>query len=414
MNPPDFWQDRPARRLWLAAAVFCVLWAGAVAAAAVFVWWQARAALLTHDQAVASSLLAQGVSPGTAATALAAGQTTEAGRALLAAMGRPGPFWAGPLAAAGRRGLLLALGLALCLAAGLLGTVAAALHRREGETRRALAVVRQFAAGDFSARLRWDAPGTPGQLLAAVNELATALQARSETERQSRAFLRDTISDISHQIKTPLAALELYHELLANEADDPDAVRRFAAQGAAAANRISQLVQMLLKLARLDAGGIVFDRSAQSLPALAACAAEPLRQRARQEGKTLALEGDAAASLFCDAAWTAEALGNLLKNALDHTGPGGRVELAWAVTPLGVRLTVRDDGEGIDPRDLPHIFKRFYRSADPARAAGPGVGLGLPLARAIVEGQGGLLTAQSEPGRGSVFVASFPGSPAGA
>lgn len=405
---PNFWQDLPARRLWLGLAACCAGWAAGMAGLVMFALMQARELLLAHDRAVASALLARGVSAGTAAAALASGQVTAEGRALLDAMGRPGPLWYGPLAALGVRGGLLALLLALCLTAVLLGMAAAALGRREDDTRRALAIVQRFAAGDFAVRLPWDGAGTPGRLLATVNELATALQARGEAERRGRVFLRDTISDISHQIKTPLAALELYHELLANEADDPAAVRRFAAQSAAAAGRIDQLVQMLLKLARLDAGGILFERAPQSLPTLAARAAEPLRQRARQEGKTLALTGPDDARLDCDAAWTAEALGNLLKNALDHTAPGGRVELAWKASPLGVRLTVRDDGEGIAPQDLPHIFKRFYRSAGPARAQSPGVGLGLPLARAIVEGQGGLLTAESEPGRGSVFTVSFP------
>lgn len=404
----NFWEDPSARRLWLTLAVLCGLWSAALAGLALAGTAAFRAVLLAHDEAVASALLAQGVAPGAAAAALSSARSTPAGQNLLAAMGRPGPLWYGPAGDWGGPALAGALGAAALFTALILLAAALALHRREQAARRALAVVRRFAAGDFAARLRWDAAGTPGQLLIAVNELATALQARGEAERQSRVFLRDTIQDISHQIKTPLAALDLYHELLAVEAEDPVAVRHFAAQSAAAAERIGQLVQMLLKLARLDAGGIRFEKQWQNLATLAARAAEPLRQRARQEGKTLVFTGDGSARLLCDAAWTVEALGNLLKNALDHTAPGGRVELTWVVTPLGVRLTVRDDGEGIPPQDLPHIFKRFYRSADPTRAQGPGLGLGLPLARAIVEGQGGSLTAASRPGAGSEFTASFP------
>ena len=100
----------------------------------------------------------------------------------------------------------------------------------------------------------------------------------------------------------------------------------------------------------------------------------------------------------CDPAWTAEALSNLVKNALDHTERGGTVRISWERSPGLFRLSVEDDGCGILPEDLPHIFKRFYRSGrDRAARSMQGVGLGLPLAKAVVEGQGGVLSVSSTP-----------------
>src|SRR5699024_5324940 len=102
--------------------------------------------------------------------------------------------------------------------------------------------------------------------------------------------------------------------------------------------------------------------------------------------------------------WTQEALSNLIKNALDHTDAGGIVTVRWKTSPGLFRLSVADTGEGISPADLPHIFKRFYRSS---HFSSSGFGLGLPLARSIIEDQGGMIFVESAPGRGSVFTISF-------
>ena len=167
---------------------------------------------------------------------------------------------------------------------------------------------------------------------------------------------------------------------------------------------MTRLVRTLLKLAQVDAGGVPFAPALCPLDALAADAAEPLTARAAAEGKALNLEGPDVAAL-CDRAWTAEAIGNLIKNALDHTGPGGHTAVRWGAGPLGGWVTVQDDGPGIPPQDLPHLFKRFYRGSAPA---GEGLGLGLPFAKAVLEAQGGGLSVESEPGAGSIFRASLP------
>ncbi len=110
--------------------------------------------------------------------------------------------------------------------------------------------------------------------------------------------------------------------------------------------------------------------------------------------------------VWCDPEWTKEAVGNLVKNALDHTIAGGKVKIAWQRSPIIVRLTVEDDGCGILPEDIHHIFKRFYRSRNSGN--GQGIGIGLSLAKMIVEGQDGNLSVESSPGEGSIFRISFP------
>lgn len=237
------------------------------------------------------------------------------------------------------------------------------------------------------------------------------LQAKTEAEHRARQFLKQTIADISHQLKTPLAALGLYQEIIAAEPDNADAVRAFAGKAGDALLRMESLIQAMLKITRLDAGSIRFAPAACPLPDLAGRAVRDLLTRAGREGKRIRLEGDPTLTLWCDPDWTAEALGNLVKNGLDHTAAGGLVQVTWRHTPGMVQVQVADNGSGIAPEDIHHIFKRFYRGRSGPDARG--AGLGLPLARAIVEGQGGAVTVQSTPGQGSVFAVSFPDGPDG-
>ena len=116
----------------------------------------------------------------------------------------------------------------------------------------------------------------------------------------------------------------------------------------------------------------------------------------------LSCSGDDTISLSCDAHWLSEAIGNLVKNALDHTKAGDTVTVTWRTFASIVQITVRDSGSGIHPEDLPHIFKRFYRSRFSKDTQG--VGLGLPLAKAIIEAHGGTIEVDSALGGGTVFT----------
>ena len=395
------WQDRGARRLltgalWLAAGL--CLWGLAGGWLAALGAGAARRELL---EGLAAGLLEQGLTPGQAAAALTRTAPSEAGRQLLAQMGLARPRWP----AWGWAALGAGLAAGLVPAAVMLAGCARWLCRREEVCRARLQLVRRCAAGDAAARLPWDGAGTPGALLRAVDGLAAALRAGAERERKSKQFLQETLQDISHQLKTPLAAMALYCQILQADPTDAEAVRRCAVKTAAATERMTRLVRTLLKLAQVDAGGVPFAPALCPLDALAADAAEPLTARAAAEGKALSLEGPDVAA-FCDRAWTAEAIGNLIKNALDHTGPGGHIAVRWGAGPLGGWVTVQDDGPGIPPQDLPHLFKRFYRGSAPA---GEGLGLGLPFEKAVLEAQGGALSVESEPGAGSIFRASLPG-----
>ncbi len=239
-----------------------------------------------------------------------------------------------------------------------------------------------------------------------VNSLVAIADAHADSERQAKEFLRDTISDISHQLKTPIAALNVYNGILQQEAADPVTVQEFANRSEQELDRIGSLVQNLLKMARLDAGAITLERSEENVSDLMEHIKRQYSFRAEQEGKQIESEGDEQAVLVCDRVWLAEAIGNLVKNALDHTSQGDRILLKWRQSPCLTQIMVEDRGAGIHPEDLYHIFKRFYRSRFSKDTQG--VGLGLPLAKSIVEAHLGSIEVRSHLGRGTVFTVNFP------
>lgn len=248
--------------------------------------------------------------------------------------------------------------------------------------------------------------GAMYRLFHEVNSLVTMADAHADSERRAKEFLRRTISDISHQLKTPIAALNIYNGILQQETADAATVREFTSLSEQELDRIESLVQSLLKMARLDAGAITLERAPENVFDLLEHIKRQYSFRAEQEGKEIALEGDEQTVFSCDRTWLAEAIGNLVKNALDHTAQGDRILVRWQQSPCLTQITVEDTGSGIRSEDLYHIFKRFYRSRFSKDTQG--VGLGLPLAKSIVEAHQGSIEVHSKLGQGTAFTINFP------
>lgn len=400
-----FWRDRTARRFCLFLFAFALALLGALALLSGLQLDAARAMLRRHDEAVASSLLEQGVAQDVVAVALTSETGGGAGHALLQKQGLLGG-WHPAMRGAWDAQMLCAFAVWGALSAVLLSGAALFLARRERTYRLAADALDRLAAGDEAAELPDAQEGTFSRLIASAARLTSMLRAQGESEHEGRVFLRDMISDIAHQLRTPLAAMSMYQEIIAAEADCEQTVLRFSGKMGDALRRMQRLVESFIRLARLDAGGIIFERERCEIAEIVRLALSELSTRAQHEGKTLRLEGEPGLSLLCDRALTAEAVGNVVKNALDHTERGGVIRVIWSASPLLTRITVEDDGPGIAPEDIHHIFKRFYRGARPSGAQG--AGLGLALALAIAEGQGGTLGVSSAMGQGAAFTFSFP------
>lgn len=271
----------------------------------------------------------------------------------------------------------------------------------------AVTQVRSFISGDRSARIECDEEGELYRLFHEVNSLAAILNAKLENEGQSRKFLKNTISDISHQLKTPLAALNIYNGIMQTEAETNDlaTIREFTGLSEQELDRVETLVQNLLKITKFDAGSIAMEYYPENISELMAEVKKFFSFRAAQEGKEIVLSGSESLSFLCDRNWIVEAVSNIVKNALDHTESGNSILIEWRKSASAVCIKVKDDGCGIHPEDLHHIFKRFYRSRYSKDTQG--IGLGLPLAKSVVEAHNGTIEVDSRLGEGTTFTMNF-------
>ena len=269
----------------------------------------------------------------------------------------------------------------------------------------AVSQINAYLDGNRNARIECDYEGELYRLFHSVNSLAAVLNAHADNELREKEFLKNTISDISHQLKTPLAALNIYNGLLQDEDIEVSSVKEFADLSEQELDRIETLVQSLLKITRLDAGAIVLEKTAENVADMMRDIELHFAYRARQEKKEIILSGSDHLSLFCDRDWLNEAIDNIVKNAFDHTESGATIRVAWKELPSGVQIVIKDNGCGIHPEDIHHIFKRFYRSRFSKDKQG--IGLGLPLAKAIVEAHNGTIEVDSEVGIGTTFTMNF-------
>lgn len=276
-------------------------------------------------------------------------------------------------------------------------------NKQDGIIENAVKQIGSFLSGQRDVRIECNEEGELFYLFQSVNTLSSVLNAQTEREKQTNEFLKSTISDISHQLKTPLSALNIYNELIADADNMEDAVR-FAAASETEIDRMDELVKNLLKLTRLDAGAIVFEKHPENMADIMDNLKQRFSCRAELERKEIRLIGGD--DIFpCDATWLTEAFGNILKNALDHTSEGGIISAEWKTSGNIMNVTFRDNGSGIHPEDIGHIFKRFYRSRFSKDTQG--VGLGLPLSKTIIEAHDGMIEVDSELGRGTTFSVNF-------
>ena len=262
--------------------------------------------------------------------------------------------------------------------------------------------ITEYISGNREARIACAEEGELYRLFHEVNSLVAILNANAENERRSKQFLKNTISDISHQLKTPLAALNIYNGLLQGETEELPELQEFTTLSEKELDRIETLVQNLLKITKLDAGSIVFEKTSENVADIFEL---HFAYRAKQEQKELVLSGDDHISLFCDHDWMIEAIENIVKNAFDHTEQGKFIRIEWKQSASMVQIIIKDNGNGIHPEDLHHIFKRFYRSRFSKDKQG--IGLGLPLAKMIIEAHRGTIEVDSELGIGTTFTLNF-------
>jgi signal transduction histidine kinase len=272
---------------------------------------------------------------------------------------------------------------------------------------------KRLAAGEMSSRVRPEGKDEVAGLAAAFNAMAANLQEAAEQKALLDQNRRDLIAWVSHDLRTPLASLQLVIDALVDGLAEDEATRqRYLRTAQSETANLKELINDLFELSQLESGHLDLNLQRTSLSDLLSDTLSGLRPVADRRG--VRLDGHVASGIdpvLMDPEKIQRVLYNLLINAIRHTPAGGEVRLSAIVHGDSVQVTVKDSGDGIATEDLPHIFERFYRG-ERARTRDSdgqrGAGLGLAIARGLVEAHQGTIQVESQPGQGARFTFTLP------
>ena len=271
---------------------------------------------------------------------------------------------------------------------------------RYSQIRKLSTYLRRIQQGEHSLDIRDNQEGELSILKSEIYKVTSMLSEYNEKLKSDKLLLADHMADISHQLKTPLTSMMVMVDLLKADNLPPDKRKQFTSKIYSQLERIEWLVTSLLTISKLDAGVIEMKPMKIKAEDLIQAAIEPILIPLEIKEISFSLSGGHNI-LNCDAHWTREALLNILKNCIEHTRPGGELEITVSNNPLYSEIIIRDTGIGIAREDLPYIFTRFYRGKN---SSSDSVGIGLSMSRSIISIQGGDILVKSEMGVGSTFV----------
>ena len=300
---------------------------------------------------------------------------------------------------------VVSLGISVCIGMGCASIICFGIFVsiRKRQDRKLTQYLAKINAGSY--RLRFDDLSEDQTSVLSSEIYKTTIMLREQSERSAaeKTKLKDSLSDISHQLKTPLTSIMLMLDSIL-EGDMPEELKReFLGDIRNSVTHLTFLTQSMLTLSKLDANTITFHNESVKLKDIINISIS--NTSAIADDKGVAVKGECPdITLDCDLKWVTEAVTNIVKNCIEHTKKGGSVTLAAEENPLLVKLTISDTGCGISKKDLPHIFERFYKGSTSGDTS---VGIGLALSKSIIEKSGGYISVQSEEGRGSEFIIKF-------
>ena len=235
-----------------------------------------------------------------------------------------------------------------------------------------------------------------------IYKMTVRLREQQQKLISDKEYLADSLADISHQIRTPLTSINLLVERLSASGLTDECRHQLTNELYGLLDRIDWLITTLLKISKLDAGTVQFNKDTVSLEMLINKSCAPLLIPIELRGQELIIRAEG--NFYGDSAWTSEAVGNIVKNCMEHTPDGGKIEIEAAENALYSEIVIKDNGTGISPEDIPHIFERFYKGKD---SDGKSFGIGLALSRMIIAGQKGTVKAENRKNTGAMFTLRF-------
>lgn len=237
-----------------------------------------------------------------------------------------------------------------------------------------------------------------------ITKMTLRIREQNDALRKEKEHLADSLADIAHQLRTPLTSANLILSLIENTSDDSER-KSLMRETEELFMQMDWLLTSLLKLSRLDAGIVEFQRGQISVDRLISSALRPLLISMELHNVALRTDVPKDAVIWGDFSWLSEAIQNILKNCMESAGDNGKIEILCEDTLLFTEISVRDNGAGFEKEELPRLFERFYRGKNTDTA---GYGIGLALCKMIITRQAGTITANNHPDGGAVFAIRFP------
>jgi signal transduction histidine kinase len=276
--------------------------------------------------------------------------------------------------------------------------------RRYKEIEELSGYLRNISNGNYSMDIRDNEEGELSILKNEIYKVTLMLSKQGEFLKKDKEKLADAISDISHQLKTPLTSMMVMIDLLSEENLNLEKRIEFTKNIEMQLERMDWLLTSLLKLSKIDAGTITFKKDKVKVSELIKKAMSPLLIPMELKEQKLIVDGNENTSFTGDLNWSIEAIVNIVKNCIEHTKNKGVISIFYEENPLYTEIKILDNGSGIEKEDLPYIFKRFYKGKN---ASVGSVGIGLAMAKSIIVSQNGDMSVRSKKNQGTEFSIKF-------
>jgi len=275
------------------------------------------------------------------------------------------------------------------------------LRYRQKKLDQLITYLKQLEKKDYSLAIEENSEDELNQLKNELYKITVMLKEQAEESQKQKNALAVSVSDISHQLKTPLTSIQiLLDNLRETENMDSETRKRFLLEASSQIKGMNWLIIALLKLSRLDAGAVTFKEEKIELRHLMEEILDSLEIMIEIKEVKISLQGDEKISVLGDYNWNKEAIQNIVKNAIEHTPNGKKITITLEENPAYCKIEIQDEGEGISRKDQKHIFDRFYKAEN---ASEDSFGIGLALSKTILENQNAYITVDSEKGKGTTF-----------
>lgn len=278
------------------------------------------------------------------------------------------------------------------------------LYLREKKIKNITKYLKDLQNNEFSLKIEENTEGELSELQNQIVKITMMLQKQNEIMKKDKNELIVALSDISHQIKTPITSINIMIDILKEQNVDENIKREYFHEITKQLTSINWLITVLLKLSRLDSGVVEFQKEKIDLSKLINEVKQKMAIALEIKNQVLEVNVQENSKMIGDYNWTKEAITNIVKNCIEHTGEGKKIYIDVIENTLYSQILIKDEGQGIDEKDLPYIFNRFYKGKGSSKES---FGIGLALAKSIIERQGGEIKVRSKIGVGTEFKIQF-------